>query len=814
MLNQILQDLRFAFRQMRRTPGFTLVAVLTLALGIGSATAVFSVIDAALLRALPYAHQDRLIFPDTHARSGYQQPWSWLSFVDARGQLKSFAGLAGYGFPGRINLESPSAGPISLPVVKSTDNLFDVLGVAPVLGRTFRAGEDRPGQDNVAVLSYEVWKTAFGGDPGVVGRVARLDGMPYTILGVMPAGFRFPISTRGAIYTPIHADPTWIAQRGSHWMRSVGLLRPGVSMAQAQLEFQQVLGNLARAYPGTDAGRSVQLMPLQKAMTGSASAPLAILLLAVLALLAIACVNVAALLLARGIKREREMALRAALGADRPRLIRQMLAESLLLATAGLVGGIVLSYILLALMRGFMTDGLFAGVDVRVNLPVLAVAAGLAGVSSVLASLVPALRLSGITPNRALRLGGSSGTSRGQHRLRSGFAMTQVALSLVLLLLSGLLLGHLHRLMHADLGFNPDAIVTETIDLSPGRYQGRDPVANFYTPLLERVQHLPGVHAAGMINLLPIEAWGSNSEVHITGQPPYPPQQEMLAGNRFVSPGYFDVFGLHLRSGRMLSQAEDRADNPSASVVVNEAFRRKFFPGGGDPVGARLDDSDKDADKTRIVGVTAGLRQELTSPSLAEMDYLVDELDPKDRLSLLASMRLVVRSEGDPKSVVPAIQQAIRQQDPTVPLHAAVTMREIVAATLVSDRMEGMLFSLFAGFALMLALIGIFSLVSHEVELRTREIGVRMALGSTRGRVVAQVLSRVSLLLAGGLACGGLLTFLLNKTLSTVMPVDAAQDGWTLFSLTFLLALAGLLAAMFPARRAASIDPNQALRSE
>jgi len=811
-MTSLLQDLRFAFRQFRRSPGFALTIVVTLALGIGSATAVFSVIDAALLRPLPFANHDRLVFPDTTAREGYSQPWSWLSYVDARPQLKTFEALAGYSDFTKINLESPS-GPVSLPAVKGTDNFFDVFGVRPILGRTFLPGEDQDGKDDIAVLSYELWQTHFAGQKNVIGQVVRLDGVPYTIIGVMPSGFRFPLSQRNAIYTPLHANPSWKKFRGSHWMRTVGLLKPGVTRDQAQADFAGVLANLGRAYPNTDSGRTVKIVPLATQVTGKTDGPLKTLLLAVLSLLAIACVNVAGLLLARGVKREREIALRAAVGAARVRLIRQVLTESLVLSIAGLAGGILLAALLLAAMRTFLVDAIQRGTDVHLNLPVLAAALAAALLTSLLASLAPAIRLSGTDPNRALRAGGSAGTGIGQHRLRAAFVITQVALSLVLLVVSGLLLRNLQALLKTNLGFNPDTILATSIGLSPGNYEGRDPLLAFYQPLLERVSHLPGVQGAGIISDLPIQSYGVNSDVHITGQPPYPPSAEMLAENRAVSIGYFDAMGINLDSGRMLSPSID-TPHPAGTVVVNEAFKRKFFSSGGDPVGAHMDDSDKTEEKTAIVGVVTDVRQNLSVPPLAEMDFLVDEIEPKDRLTLLTNMALVIRSDSDPQMLIAPLRDAIHQIDPTVPFKTPETMTQIVSETLVFERMENWLFGIFAGFALLLALVGLYGLTSHEVELRTRDIGIRMALGSTRGQVLRQVVQRVALLMAGGIAFGWLLTLALRKVLASVVEFHAAHDASLLLALTITLGLFGIAASLLPARRAATIDPMQALRTE
>lgn len=812
-MNTLMLDVRYALRQLRKSPGFALTAILTLALGIGAAVAMFSVIDAVLLRSLPFTHQERLVFANTTARAGYHQPWSYLSYVDARSQLKTFDALSGYSDFGKINLEGPS-GPVSLRAVKGTDNFFTVFGIRPILGRTYLPGEDQPGKDDIAVLSYEVWQTQFGSQTNVVGKVVRLDGMPYTVIGIMPAGFRFPLSARNAIYTPLHANPRWKANRGDHWMQVVGLLKTGVSREQAQADARRVMADLERAYPDTDTGRTVNILPLRVQINGKTNGPLKTLTLAVLALLTIACVNVAGLLLARGVKRQQEIALRAAVGASRGRLIRQMVTESLVLSVAGLAGGVLVSWALLVAMRTFLVHAIARGADVHINLTVLTAALVLSAVTSVAASLAPALRLSGTEPNLTLRASGGAGTGRAQHRVRSVFVVTQVALSLVLLMVSGLLLRNLQALLSTNLGFDAKSILTTAIDLSPGRYETRDPLLTLYQPLLERVSHLPGVRAAGLINILPVQTWGSNSEVHISGQPAYPPNEEMLAENRLVSPGYFDTLGIKLADGRMLSSALDTPDRPAGSVVVNQAFQRKFFSGGGDPVGAHIDDSDKPETKTGIVGVVTDVRQNLYEPPLAEMDYLIDEIPFKARLGNLANMMLVVRTTGDPQALTPSLRSAFHEVDPTVPFQTPETMTAVVSETLVFERMEGWLFGIFAGFALLLAVVGLSGLIHHEVELRTREIGIRMALGSTRQMVMAKILGRVSALMVIGVGAGWLLTLALKKMLAAVVVMHAERDAVLLAGLTAVLIVVGVLTSIAPAHKAATIDPMQALRNE
>ena len=818
----VLQDLRFALRQLRNSPGFAITAIVTLSLGIGASSAIFNVIDAVLLRPLPYADQDRLVYPVMIGRTGDTLRSSYLSYLDERAQQRSFDALAGYSMFGRVNLEGPN-GPVALSAVKSTDNFFDVFGVRPLLGRTYLPGEDQPGKDNVVVLSYEVWKSSFAGQTDVVGKDVQLDGTPYTVIGVMPAGFRFPLEAHGAVYTPSHMNPSWAKARGMHWMQTVGRLKQGVSNEQARADLNRVMTDLARAYPEQETGHTVaRLLPLDVAVNSldrfgkrTLAGPLGTLALAVLALLAIACVNVAGLLMARGVKREREMALRSAVGASRGRLMRQLVNESLVLCFAGLLGGILVGWTVLKAMNVFLVHAMSRGADIHLNLVVVAVAGALSLLASMLASLSPAIRLSGADPNRALRAGSAgAGTGRSQHRLRSAFVITQVALSLVLLVVSGLLLKNLQGLLHTNLGIDTSKILTTRLDLSKGHYSGRDPIATFYKPLLDKVAHLPGVQGAGVIDLLPVQAWGDGYGIHITGQPPYPPNLDMGAETRYVSEGYFDAMGIQLTRGRLLSPSLDKSENPAGTMVVNEAFQHKFFPTGGDPVGAHIDDDPKPELKSGIVGVVSNVRQALREPQMAEMDWLMDEIAPKDRMQNLNSMALIVRSNGDLSALVPALRNAVHEIDPTVPFKTPETMNDVVSDSLTLDRLEGWLFGIFAALALLLAVVGLYGLVNHEVELRIREIGIRMALGSTRMQVTKLLLGKVALLMLSGLAIGWALTLALRKVLSAVVEMHASHDFLLLAGVTAGLALVGILASLIPARRAASVEPVQALRTE
>jgi predicted permease len=800
----MLQELRYALRQLMRTPRFAATVVATLTLAIGIAVAAFSVLYAVLIRPLPYRQPDRIVSLEGYSPSVRNQPASYPEYLEWRNQNHVFEALAGVTTV-PANFEGPS-GPIALENVSGTDNFFDVFGVNALLGRTFLPGEDQAGRNDVAVLSHELWQQHFGSG-NALGQRIKLDGHTYTVIGVMPAGFRYPLQVRNAIYTPLHLSPQQLTDSRGQWLPTVARLKPGVSLKQAEADLNTVLQNLSDANRAMK-GRRVALQDMSSAVSGGVADPLRVLVLAVLAVLATGCANVAGLLLARGVKREKEMALRAALGADRWKIVRQLLTETLVLCLTGAVGGTLLAYGLLNATRPLLVRALVRGTDVQIDMTALAAAFGLAVLSTLFAGVLPALRLSGIAPNLALKASGGAGSARGQHHLRSAFVSTQVAFAFALLIASGLMLRTLSDLRNTDLGFETDHVLTTEISLSPASYEGRDVISSFYAPLLERVRAIPGVTAAGVTYLLPTTQRNWGEIVHIAGQPPDPPERRRMATFRMVSPGYFEALGLSLVRGRMLDERIDTAAAGPSAVLVNETFARTFFPNGEEPLGKRLDSGEE------IVGVVRSVRQNLRKQPRLEINRLITQVPAEDRLDALSNLYLVIRTSGNPESITPSLRRIFYDLDPGLPFRTPQTMPEIVDSSLQLERLQNWAFGTFAALALTLAVVGLYALISQDVELSTRDIGVCKALGASRLRVLSGIYRRVAIMLLCGVTAGLLATLMLKKVLAAVVLISPARDAGMIACLAAGLVLAGLLAAFAPACRAASTDPMVALRYE
>lgn len=817
-LASVIQDLRIGMRQVTRAPGFGFTVIVTLALSIGITTAVFSVLYAMVIRPLPYRDVSRIVVLDTRSDGGGPEGPSWPEYEDWRRMSRSFTAMAAF-VTGSADMDG-GAGPMVIHEVQGTDNFFDVFGVNPILGRTFAPGEDRPGKNDLVVLSYETWQQQFGGSKSVIGQKVHLDGSAYTIIGVMPAGFRFPIDQLNAVYVPLHPTPSQMANRGNHWLQNVARLKPGVSERQAELDLEAIFAQLGRN-DSFNAGRTVYAIDLTAWVVGSTRHALWLLLAAVVAVLVIGCVNVAGLLLARGVKREREMALRSALGARRMRLIRQLVTEALIFAVCGAATGALLAYGLLQGIRMLLISALSRGAEVTVNLPVLAASLAAAVFVTVVAAFLPALRSSRTAPAAAMKTGGNTGTSRGQHWLRTGFVVTQVALALALLVVSGLLLKMLGELRKTDLGFSPHHLLTAEIDLPHGSYAGRDVFADFYQPLLDKVQALPGVQSAGLIQMLPGTNWGWNSEhIHMYGTAPLKNPRTDPAEIRFVSTGYYATFQDGLIEGRVADPSIDKLSTRLVGVV-NEAFVKKFIPPGRDPVGMEIGDNDQtdtmpDQANPRIliVGVVRNLRQSIYRPPFPEIDFMIAQIPAAQSAFAIGSMNLVLRTSMAPESLVPALREAMKGVDATVPLRDPQPMDTVMADVMNFQRLENWLFGVFAGLAVLLAVVGLYGLISHEVELSTREIGIRLALGATRRAILDGIFRRVAWMLGIGMAIGLAVTLAAEQLINAVVAVHAGRNAGLIGALALGLAAVGMVATVVPAQRASSVEPMEALRED
>jgi predicted permease len=809
--HQFARDLRFAFRQLRKSPGFTLTAIVTLALGIGATAAMFSVIDAVILRPLPYKNVNRIVSVQTSSPSGYVQPASWQGYLEMRRLNATFEAFAGYedywGMTLKVGEQTRY-----LNVVQGTDNFFDVFGVKPMLGRTFLPGEDQPGKNNVVVLGYEVWRQSFNGDRNIVGQTVRLDGAPYIVIGAMPAGFRFPFSKPSLVYIPMHVRPSWVGDYRSHWLQTIGRLKPGVSLELARADMAHTMEEIGQFKPDSDKGRTSALVPISKALRGASElSEVGLLLGAVFAVLLIACANVAGLQLARGVAREREMALRVAIGATRTMLVRQLLVENSILGLLGAAAGILFAAGLLAAMKAFLAHAFMRGANVQLNLEVIAATLSAGVLSSLGAGLLPAWRAAKSDPNRTLKTGASAGISRRQHRLRATFVVTQIALSLVLLVFSGLLLRTLQGMLHADIGFSTSHLLTVGINIPAGEYKGRDYVQELLRPLEARVQAMPGVTGAGFIDQGPLYGYGSGSSMELVGYPPDPPDRERSSETRTVTQGYYAALGLPILRGRNFGSQDTYTSEPVA--IVNEAWVKEFLKGNVDPLAQAFRQAD--GNNIAIVGVAGNARQDAMESPRPEIDFPFSRFNLKEQQDAGSlTVGLYVRNVVSPLSIVPQLRNAVHDVAPTIAFQTPSTMGEVLDEALVTNRMESWLFGLFASIAVLLAAVGIHGLLMQDAASRTRDIGVRMALGATRAGIARLMFARIAALLAIGLLSGAVLTVLLSRIVASVLVIRFERDGTVIALLAVSLSLVGFLAALIPIRRAASIDPMRALRTE
>ncbi len=812
-MRSLLDDVRYAFRQMMKSPGFAAVAIITLALGVGANTAVFSVIDAVMLRPLPYDKPERLV---DAASAGTQNPaasaLSYPDFFDWRAQNSTLEHLVSYH-------DSPFtltgvARPVQVDGEVVSWDLLPVLGVNPELGRGFTAEEEQPGS-RVALISHALWVEQFGADKSILGRTVNLSGNPYTIVGVMPAHFRFPVtSPKNGVWTTLAVDDDpsepkpVITMRGAHFLNTIGRMKPGVTVAQVDQELKHIAGNLAKQYPNTNSRHdSARVVTELAALIGDTRTALMIVLGAVAVVLLIACADIANLLLARMRERQREIAMRAALGAGRQRIIRQLLLESFVLSTVGGLAGCGLAFAATPAMLSLIGDSVPRAANAGVDLRVLSFAILLSFVAGLIFGIVPAITASKTDLVTSLKESGRTETS---HRdwLRSSLIVAQVALGLVLTVGAGLLITSFVNLLHTREGFNPDHLLTFFFELPDSQYKQKR--GEFYRNYFERVRALPGVQSAGGVMVLPM-TYNVVTISFVDPEHPVPEAQEPSADLTPVSPGYFGTMQIPLLEGRDFSDRDDKS--APQVMIVNQAFAQKFFP-GENVIGKKLKPGAGSGDPKgppwrEIVGVVGNIRMQATQREMKAAMYL-----PAAQMNVWCCLYSVVRTSVEPRSLEPTLRQLVSSLDPDVPVTEFHTMQELMFSELSQPRFAMVLLGAFAGLAIVLTIVGLYGVMTYSVARRTREIGVRMALGARRGAVLKMVLRDAALLLAMGIAVGVAVSLISASVLRSMLYGTGSRNPLVLVLVCIAVALAGLIAAYIPAFRAASIEPMQALRSE
>ena len=810
-MSDLFRDLRYALRSLLKSPGFALITVVTLALGIGANTAIFSVVNAVLLRPLPFREPDRLIVLRETYSGGAVGTVSGPNFRDWRDRSRSFESMtasrgvtlamAGEGEPEEVRGAQVSA------------EFFQVLGVDLLLGRGFAAGEDQ-GEPSVAVVGERIWRDRFAADRGVLSRTIRLSGREYSIVGVAPASLKYP--GRTDVWLPLGFGVGQASARESHSYDVLARLKPGVDEERARQDLAGVARALETEYPESNTGRSVMTVPLADDSTGAVRPALMLLTGAVALVLLIACANVANLFLARAVSRQREIAVRAALGAGRWRLARQVLAEAVALTAAGCLLGLLLAGWAVDLLIALAPAGIPRVQEIGMDGTVLAYTILISTVVGIGFGVIPAWYVAGQDPADSFRGEGRGASgSRRRSRLRAALVVAQVSLALVLLVGATLLIVTVRRLGAVDPGFRPEGVASFQLGLLGAKYPDASAQRGFVGRVLDRLELIPGVQHAGAVFYLPLGSGDVNGDISLEGSPPAAPGQELMAGYRLVAGDYQNTVGVSLVRGRLLGRSDGAGGVPAA--VVNEALVRKYF-GGENPIGRRITfgSPDSTAEWREIVGVVGNVRHlGLTTDPMPEIYVPIQQLAP-DFWSIFASIPIsfVVRSDREFSALAPEIRRAIREVDPEQPISGLREAGELLSDAVARQRFSMMLLVLFGSLALTLAAIGVYGVMAYTVSQRTRELGIRLALGARTGSVRTLVLRQglgiallgVGLGLGGALALGRLLTSLLYD----VSPADPRVLGAAALTLSAVSAFASLV----PAIRATRVDPIDALRSE
>jgi putative ABC transport system permease protein len=817
-LETLTQDLRFGARILRKSPGFAVAAILTLALGIGSTAAVFSVVNTVLLKPLPYPHPDQIVMPWWAwpvTDLGDDFPWGQRDFLAFQRQVVSFQSVGAFKADS-FNLTG-LGDPIRLDGIKASAGFFPALGVSPLIGRTFTAQEEEPGQDLEVVLSHSLWLERFGGDPGALGRSINLNGLPYTVIGVMPPGFVFPrgeempvvlgFPRQAQLWIP---NPTPLNPAGPQDLAVVGRLKNGVTFEQAFAELKVFGKDREREYPQAAGYFTPRLSTLGHQVVGDSRRPLLLLLGAVAVVLLIACSNVANLLLARSLLRGKEFTLRSALGAGRGRLLRQLLVENLLLAVTGGLFGTLMAWGGVFFARTFGPSTLPRLHEVTLDLRVFAFALGVACLTGVVFGLPPAFAATREGLVESLKERGQSAAPSA--RLRSTLLVSQVALALVLVFAAGLLVRTFYSLLRSDAGFNASRVFTFQLTLPAGKYSDVDAMARVYHAVLERLRSTPGVEQVGFSSAVPLGGAPDNTGIRIPDRPVTSNKQTPPTANYlFATPGYFAAVGTPLLRGREF--AESDIQDSQHVAIITAAMAQRYWP-GLDPLGKQVGVGLTRFPLRTIVGIVADTKHtSLSEKSIPEMyvPYTQNEIKVWPNMQ---TMQVALRTAQDPASVVADVRRALNAVDPDLPLAKPATLLSLIDDSVVQPRFSMLLLASFGGIALLLASIGMYGVVSYSVARRTREIGIRMALGAAPRQVFRMVLSQGARFVAMGIAIGLVASFAVARLMSSFLFGVRPTDPSTYLAVCVLLTFVVLLATYLPARRATRVDPTVALREQ
>jgi len=801
-LEQLIEDVRFGLRMLRKNPGFTAVAVLTLALGIGANTALFSVVNAVLIQPLPFENASRLVWSWGKCTLCTQAAVAPSDFIDYRAQNHSFEYYGAMaGGDSLFNLAG-SDKPIQVKGSMVTAGFFDALGVKLRYGRTFELSDEKTTDPLVVILSRHLWQERFGGDPNVVGKSVTLDDKTRTVVGVLANDIS--VLSEADLWFPAPFQNQGMQSRRSHFLRPVGLLRRGVTIFEAQAEMDTIAARLGNEYPVTNAGWGLRLEPLQSVLVGSVRLALLVLLAAVGFVLLIACANVASLLLSRNSVRQREIVIRTAIGAGRSRLVRQLLTESLLLALAGGAAGVFLATAGVEFLRGLGPQSLPRLEEVNVSGTVLAFTFFISIFTGILFGLGPALKASRRDLAQGLREGGAAGDARSKHRVHNALVVAEVALSVVVLIASGLLLNSFWRLMRVNLGFDPLNVLTTEVALVSPRYDDAQRRESFFNELEDRIRSASRAGAVGFVSELPLSGEADDTFFTISEHPPANPNDNNDADIRIIDGDYFGAMRIPLLAGRAFER-QDSLDSRKV-VIVNEPFVKKFFP-HENPIGKHLKMFEGKPEFTarEIVGIVGGNKHFALQESLRPAMFTPGSF---------LKMNVVVRSAGDPAMPTTAVRQAIRAIDPDEATSSFRTMGDVVSSSAAGDRFNALLLGAFGGIALLLTAAGIFGVLSYLVTQRTREIGLRVALGAQRSDVLGVIVGHGVRLALLGLSIGVVAAVVVTRWMSSVLFDVKPTDPLTFVAVTAVLGTVAFLASYLPARRAMRVDPMVALRHE